>query len=132
MTAIQAVFIRGYEERTSPKPHTVYRIDIQAHVRSWQMWRRYSEFDDLHGELTKEVGAAPPCALPPKHKFSILRSKTDVKILEERRTGLETYLRAIVGAKDGRWRDTYAFRTFLGVPVGRQGTVDVFETGSKG
>ena len=124
MTAIQAVFIRGYEERTSPKQHTVYRIDIQAHVRSWQMWRRYSEFDDLHGELTKEVGAAPPCALPPKHKFSILRSKTDVKILEERRTGLEAYLRAIVGAKDGRWRDTYAFRTFLGVPVGRQGTLD--------
>lgn len=120
MTAIQAVYIRGYEERSSPKPHTVYRIDIQAHVRSWQMWRRYSEFDDLHTELSKSIGS-PPCPLPPKHKFSILRSRADTKILEERRTGLETYLRAIVGAKEDTWRESFAFKDFLGVPVSRQG-----------
>ncbi|KIM48147.1 hypothetical protein M413DRAFT_439870 [Hebeloma cylindrosporum] len=124
MTAIQAVFIRGYEERTSPKPHTVYRIDIQAHVRSWQMWRRYSEFDDLHTEITKAAGAPPPAALPPKHKFSILRSHTDTRVLEERRTGLEIYLRAIIGAKEDRWRESFAFKDFLGVPVGRQGGVE--------
>ncbi|PPQ88634.1 hypothetical protein CVT25_010210 [Psilocybe cyanescens] len=121
MTAIQAVFIRGHEERTSPKPHTVYRIDIQAHVRSWQMWRRYSEFDDLHTELTKATGAPPPCALPPKHKFSLLRSHTDAKILDERRVGLEAYLRAIISARDEKWRETFAFKDFLGVPVGKQG-----------
>jgi regulator of vacuolar morphogenesis len=121
MTAIQAVFIRGYEERTSPKPHTVYRIDIQAHVRSWQMWRRYSEFDDLHTEITKAAGAPPPATLPPKHKFSILRSHTDTKVLEERRTGLEVYLRAIIGAKEDKWRESFAFKDFLGVPVGRHG-----------
>lgn len=124
MTAIQAVFIRGYEERTSPKRHTVYRIDIQAHVRSWQMWRRYSEFDDLHTEITKAAGAPPPATLPPKHKFAILRSHTDTKVLEERRAGLEAYLRAIVGAKEDTWRETFAFKDFLGVPVGRQGGVE--------
>lgn len=124
MTAIQAVFIRGYEERTSPKPHTVYRIDIQAHVRSWQMWRRYSEFDDLHTELTKAVGAPPPCSLPPKHKFAMLRSHNDTKILEERRMGLETYLRAIISAKEDKWRETFAFKDFLGIPIGRQGNQD--------
>ncbi|KAF8973982.1 Phox homologous domain-containing protein [Flammula alnicola] len=124
MTAIQAVFIRGHEERSSPKPHTVYRIDIQAHVRSWQMWRRYSEFDDLHTEMTKAVGVTPPCALPPKHKFALLRSKNDAKLLEERRVGLEAYLRAIVSAKEDKWRETYAFKDFLGVPVGRQGGVE--------
>ena len=123
MTAIQAVFIRGYEERTSPKPHTVYRIDIQAHVRSWQMWRRYSEFDDLHTEITKAAGATPPATLPPKHKFSILCSHTDTKVLEERRTGLEVYLRAIIGAKEDKWRESFAFKDFLGVPVGRHGGV---------
>lgn len=123
MTAIQAVYIRGYEERSTPKLHTVYRIDIQAHVRSWQMWRRYSEFDDLHTELTKSTGSAPPCTLPPKHKFSLLRSHKDAKVLEERRIGLENYLRAIVGAKEEKWRETFAFRDFLGVPVGRQGGV---------
>lgn len=123
MTAIQAVYIRDFEERSEPKPHTVYRIEIQAHVRSWQMWRRYSEFDDLHTDLTKSTGSPPPCALPPKHKFSILRSHTDPKILEERRIGLENYLRAIIGAKEDKWRESFAFRGFLGVPVGRQGGV---------
>ncbi|KAF8642401.1 hypothetical protein AX16_009667 [Volvariella volvacea WC 439] len=122
MTAIQAVYIRGYEERPTPKPHIVYRIEIQAHVRSWQMWRRYSEFDDLHIELTKSTGSAPPYPLPPKHKFSLFRSSLDPKSIEQRRNELESYLRAIIGTKDDRWREHYAFRTFLGIPAGRAGT----------
>jgi regulator of vacuolar morphogenesis len=121
MTAIQAVHIHGYEERSTPKPHTVYKIDIQAHVRSWQMWRRYSEFDDLHTELTRSTGSPPPSVLPPKHKFSILRSHTDAKLLEERRVGLENYLRAIISAKEDKWRESFVFREFLGVPVSRHG-----------
>ena len=119
-TAIQAVYVRGHEERPEPKPHIVFRIDIQAHVRSWQMWRRYSEFVDLHTELTKSVGAAPPCSLPPKHALAMLRSPKNQALLEERRAGLEAYLRAIVAAKDSRWLDTFAFRDFLGVPMGKQ------------
>lgn len=121
MTAIQAVFIRGCEERTAPKVHIVYRIEIQAHVRSWQMWRRYSEFDDLNITLTKSIGP-PPHTLPPKHKFSLLRSHNNAKVLEERKEGLEQYLRAIISAKDDKWRDHFAFRDFLGIPVGRQGS----------
>jgi regulator of vacuolar morphogenesis len=120
MTAIQAVYIRGCEERSTPKPHTVYAIQIQARVRSWQMWRRYSEFDDLHTELTKSTGSPPPHPLPPKHAFSILRSHNSEKLLEERKVGLEAYLRAILASKEDKWRETIAFRDFLGVPVGRQ------------
>ncbi|TFK77043.1 syntaxin [Pluteus cervinus] len=125
MTAIQAVYIKGYEERTSPKPHTVYRIEIQANVRSWQMWRRYSEFDDLHAELTKAAGSPPPLPLPPKHKFSIFRSHADQNLLEERKVALENFLRAILSAKDDKWREQFAFREFLGIPVGRQGSLQV-------
>ncbi len=119
MTAIQAIFIRGCDERPSPKPHIAYRIEIQAHVRSWQMWRRYSEFDDLHTSFIKSVGA-PPSPLPPKHKFSILRSRNDTELLEERKEGLERYLRAIISAKDDKWREHLEFREFLGIPLGRQ------------
>ena len=120
-TAIQAVYVRGHEERPEPKSHIVFRIDIQAHVRSWQMWRRYSEFVDLHTELTKSVGSPPPSSLPPKHALAMLRPlKNNAALLEERRAGLETYLRAIVSAKDSRWLDSFAFRDFLGVPVGKQ------------
>lgn len=121
MTAIQAVFIRGYEERTEPKPHTVYRIEIQASVRSWQMWRRYSEFVDLNLELAKSTGSPPPAQLPPKHAArSLFKGKSDPAILDERRHGLELYLRAILSAKEDKWRESFAFRDFLGVPVGKQ------------
>ncbi|KAG5220812.1 Snare domain containing protein [Salix suchowensis] len=92
-----------------------------SHVRSWNMWRRYSEFDDLHTELTKSTGSPPPNPLPPKHKFALFRSHNNEKLLEERRLGLESYLRAIVSAKDEKWRDSFAFKDFLGVPIGRQG-----------
>lgn len=123
MAAIQAIHIRGHEERPEPKPHTVYRIEIHASVRSWTMWRRYSEFVDLHTELTKSIGTAPPEALPPKHPFSLRRSK-DPKILEERVRGLESYLRAILSSKDDRWRESFSFKDFLGVPVGKYGGGD--------
>ena len=119
VTAIQSVSVRGHEERPEPKRHIVFRIEIQAHVRSWQMWRRYSEFVDLHTELTKSIGA-PPAPLPPKHAFAMLRSPKNEALLEERRAGLETYLRAIISAKDNKWLDTFALRDFLGVPVGKQ------------
>ena len=136
-TAIQAVYVRGHEERPEPKSHIVFRIDIQAHVRSWQMWRRYSEFVDLHTELTKSVGSPPPSSLPPKHALAMLRPlKNNAALLEERRAGLETYLRAIVSAKDSRWLDSFAFRDFLGVPVGKQqgqgGPTDVGTGGNGG
>ncbi|KAI0348096.1 Phox-like protein [Trametopsis cervina] len=119
-TLIQAIYIRGHEERTSPKPHTVYRIDIQASVRSWQMWRRYSEFVDLHTELVKSTGSAPPAELPPKHStLGLFRSHTNPALIEERRIGLERYLRAILSTHEEKWRESYAFREFLGVPVGK-------------
>ncbi|PCH33603.1 syntaxin [Wolfiporia cocos MD-104 SS10] len=123
MAAIQAIHIRGFEERAEPKPHVVYRIEIQASVRSWQMWRRYSEFADLHVELTKSSGAAPPAELPPKKSLAFFKAR-DAAFLEERRAGLELYLRAILSAKDDRWRESFAFRDFLGVPVGKQPGAD--------
>ncbi|KAJ7783855.1 syntaxin [Mycena maculata] len=118
---LQSVFIPRYEERTTPSVHTVYEIRVKANVRDWSMWRRYSEFDDLHAELTRAAKEAPPAPLPPKHSLSIFRSHSDPELLEERRTGLETYLRAILSAKDDKWRETFAFRQFLGVPIGKQG-----------
>jgi regulator of vacuolar morphogenesis len=123
MTAIQAVYVLGYEDRPTPKPHTVYHIQIKAQIRSWSMWRRYSEFDELNDELTKSTGHPPPHPLPPKHKFSILRSHNDPALLEERKQGLELYLRAIISSKEDTWREHRAFKDFLGIPVGRHANV---------
>ncbi|EDR04318.1 uncharacterized protein LACBIDRAFT_304925 [Laccaria bicolor S238N-H82] len=51
---------------------------------------------------------------------SHLRSHSDTKILDERRVGLETYLRAILSAKEDTRRGSFAFEEFLGIPVVRQ------------
>ncbi|KIJ45510.1 hypothetical protein M422DRAFT_250826 [Sphaerobolus stellatus SS14] len=125
MAAIHLVHVRGHEQRSQPKPHVVYRIEVQASVRSWEMWRRYSEFVDLHNELIKTTGATPPVSLPPKHIFAI--RKNDEKILEERRIGLEAYLRALISSKDGQWRETRVFNEFLGVPIGRHDNTRMVE-----
>lgn len=117
MSIIQSVHIRSHENRPEPKPHTVYRIEVQGPVRSWQAWKRYSEFAELDVELVKATGEAPPAPLPPKHAFQLFRrTLNDEKLLEERRAGLETYLRAIVSAKDPKWRDNLSFREFLNAP----------------
>ncbi|KAG8907482.1 hypothetical protein FRB99_004058 [Tulasnella sp. 403] len=117
MSPIQAVFIRGSETRNEPKLHTVYRIEVQGPVRSWLVWRRYSEFDDLHTELTSSTGSRPPATLPPKHSLSLRRRFNEEKIVQERIQGLELYLRAIIGNKDPVWRDSLAFKSFLSIPV---------------
>ncbi|KXN89693.1 Sorting nexin-24 [Leucoagaricus sp. SymC.cos] len=119
MSVIQDVFIHGYEERTTPKIHVVYRIEIQARVRSWLVWRRYSEFNDLHATFTKTIGA-PPCPLPSKHNFSAMLSNNNAAVLKERKEGLERYLRVIVCAEDEKWREHSAFYEFLCIPSGRR------------
>lgn len=124
MVAIQSVRIRGHEERSEPKKHVVYRIEVQASVRAWTVWRRYSEFDDLYTELTKSTGSEPPCPLPPKRSLSLLQRKNDSKLLEERERGLEDFLRAVIGSKNDKWREDYAFKQFLGVPAGKQNGVE--------
>lgn len=121
---IQSIQIPGYEDRTSPKPHTVYRIVIHASVREWTMWRRYSEFDDLHTELSKSTGSPPPAELPPKHSLSLFRSRNNTTVLAERKAGLETYLRAILSAKEDKWRECYTFKDFLGIPIGKHAVIE--------
>ena len=123
-SALQAIHIPAYEQRADPSPHTVYRIQITASVREWQMWRRYSEFVDLHTELTKSAGSPPPAALPPKHSFSMFRSHSNPTILGQRKEGLEMYLRAILSSKDDKWRECHAFKQFLGIPVGKNTVIE--------
>lgn len=122
MTVIHSVRILGFEQRYKPKTHVVYHIQVQTSVRSWQLYRRYSEFVELHNELRTKTGSEPPVSLPPKHPFSF--KKQNPAILEERISGLERYLREIVASKDARWRELREFNEFLEVPLTAHGTVD--------
>lgn len=96
------------------KPYTVYNITLRLPLRTFVVQKRYSEFATLHDNLSTAVGAPPPAPLPAKSWFkSTLNSP---ELTEDRRRGLEAYLRAIAESPDRRWRDTPAWRTFLSLP----------------
>lgn len=103
------------------KPYTQYNITLRLPLRSFVVQKRYSEFAALHDELVRIAGAAPPQPLPGKHWFKSTISSPE--LTEDRRRGLETYLRAIAEEPDRRWRDTPAWRQFLGLPSTGGGSV---------
>ncbi|KAI7898037.1 Phox homologous domain-containing protein [Cokeromyces recurvatus] len=115
---IQAIFIHETQIRNSPKPHIVYKIEVHAAVRNWVVWKRYSEFYKLDSQLhTMFPKQPPPYKLPAKHYFPSTFTSPDR--VEERRRGLEDYLRAILSNRDDRWRLTNVWKEFLAIPSGR-------------
>jgi regulator of vacuolar morphogenesis len=96
------------------KPYTLYNITLRLPLRTFVVQKRYSDFAALHKTLQDAVGAAPPAPLPAKSWFkSTLNSP---ELTEDRRRGLEAYLRAIAESPDRRWRDTPAWRCFMNLP----------------
>ncbi|KAL7416651.1 hypothetical protein BDY24DRAFT_405882 [Mrakia frigida] len=115
--SIQSITIPSYETRLNPKAHTAYRIQISTPVRTWDVYRRYSDFESLVQELKSETGRdVEGEGLPGKHGWSLRRSVDDVKLIEERRTSLESYLRHILSHKEKTWRSSHAFLDFLAAP----------------
>ncbi|KKA18934.1 SNARE complex subunit (Vam7) [Rasamsonia emersonii CBS 393.64] len=98
----------------APSPYTLYNITIRLPLRSFVVQKRYSEFASFHDALVRQVGAQPPVALPGKSWFSNTNSNETLR--EERRKGLERYLRAINESEDPRWRQTSVWRSFLNLP----------------
>lgn len=96
------------------KPFTQFNITLRMPLRTYIVQKRYSDFAALHETLTSLAGVPPPAPFPGKHWFKSTVSSP--ALTEERRHGLETYLRAIAESPDRRWRDTAAWRTFLSLP----------------
>ncbi|KAK0556574.1 hypothetical protein OC846_001018 [Tilletia horrida] len=143
---IQSISIPRSEARSQPAPpHRVYAIVVSLPVRSWTVYRRYSEFLALHNAFLANNDHAstppPPAPLPPKHAarhaFKTIStlggwlggtseagssssggSMSEKEPLEqrERRLGLETYLRAIIASTDPHWRTRNEFLDFLELP----------------
>lgn len=112
------------------KPFTQYTITLHLPLRSYVVQKRYSDFTALHQSLTSLVGAPPPAPLPVKHWFQSTVSSP--QLTEERRTALETYLKAIAESPDRRWRDTPAWRTFLNLPAQHSSTSAASSSGIAG
>ncbi|OBZ86678.1 Vacuolar morphogenesis protein 7 [Choanephora cucurbitarum] len=115
---IQAIFIRETQIRSVPKPHVVYKVEVHAAVRNWVVWKRYSEFSKLDAQFRSIFPKQPtPTKLPGKRFFPSTFS--DPEKIEERRQGLEDYLRGILSSRDDRWRLTDVWKEFLAIPTGR-------------
>ncbi|KAJ4303990.1 hypothetical protein N0V88_001594 [Collariella sp. IMI 366227] len=97
------------------KPYTQYTLSIRGPVVSHIATKRYSDFAALHAALTSAVGSPPPEPLPAKSWFRSTVSSAE--LTEQRRAGLQRYLRAIAEPPDRRWRDTSQWRAFLNLPV---------------
>ncbi|KAJ5888428.1 hypothetical protein N7495_008469 [Penicillium taxi] len=99
---------------TSP-PHTIYHIALRLPLRSFTVSKRYSDFSTFHTTLLSQTNAEPPVPLPAKAWFSNTVSNSSFR--EDRRSGLEEYLRAINDAPDSRWRSSPVWRAFLNLPT---------------
>lgn len=120
---VNALSVPSFTRITAkPDPHVTFTIAVSLPARSYSVQQRYSAFDYLHQKLTATCGAPPPAPLPPKHPGSWLLSPLKAgrelsdEQLEERREGLERWLRAILSDRDPRWRDSRAFKEFLAAP----------------
>lgn len=97
------ITIPGYSE-TKP---VYYNVQVSFERTTFHIKRRYSEFEKLAAALLVEMGEKPPVDLPGK-KWGLNPSP---EYLDERRRGLEKFLRAI--ARKDEWRETLAFADFL-------------------
>ncbi|KAK7937277.1 uncharacterized protein PG986_014145 [Apiospora aurea] len=96
------------------KPYTLYNITLRLPLRTYVVQKRYNDFAALHQAIQTHVGTPPPAPLPGKSWFKSTISSP--QLTEDRRRGLETYMRGIAESPDRRWRDTPAWRAFLNLP----------------
>ncbi|KAL2916579.1 hypothetical protein HK105_204012 [Polyrhizophydium stewartii] len=121
---VAALAIPRYEEREAPTKHVAYEVVLRGPVRSWSVWRRYSEFEALHRELVALYPDHPPPQQLPAKSLALstalatlgLGLAADPAKIEARRAGLEQYLLSLLKARDARWRRSIAWQQFLAIP----------------
>lgn len=86
---------------------TMYTVAVAVDRVNYSIKKRYNDFVELAKALEIEMGEPAPVELPGKKWIG----RTNDAFLEERRQGLEQFLRAV--CKRGEWRDSLAFGTFV-------------------
>ncbi|KAE8897010.1 hypothetical protein PF005_g16779 [Phytophthora fragariae] len=76
----------------SQRPYTCYLIDIIFNGTTWQLARRYKEFDTLHSHLKSKHPAVDLPSLPPKHVFTPLEGE----FIDYRKDQLESFLKQLI------------------------------------
>ncbi|XP_025021543.1 sorting nexin-22 isoform X2 [Python bivittatus] len=89
--AVSAVRLRASSQRRQRTPgraHTVFKVEIVCNGRKHCVEKRYSEFYALHKRIKRncQVPDFPPKRVP----------NWMVKVLQQRRAGLEAYLQGVI------------------------------------
>ncbi|MFT7812160.1 sorting nexin-29, partial [Arapaima gigas] len=85
---IPSVFLRGNATNT----YHVYQVYIRILDNEWNVYRRYTEFRDLHNRLRSQYPQVDTFNFPPKKAIG----NKDAKFVEERRKQLQCYLRMVM------------------------------------
>lgn len=87
MSDLYVLNFRLVDSAPTEKPYYVYTVDVNINGRHRCVERRYSQFHSLHRQLRKEYQTP---AFPPKRVRC-----SQPRLLEQRRRGLELYLRTV-------------------------------------
>ena len=84
---IPSAFLQG-----SGDTYHVYQVYVRIKDEEWNIYKRYSEFRDLHLHLKKQYPIINKYDFPPKKSIG----KKDAKVVEGRRKVFQSYLRSVI------------------------------------
>lgn len=109
--------ITGYSKNESGDRFIFYTIVVSTPKRVWTLYKRYSQFYDLHRKLLKTCpsNSRPKKAiLPPKVKLSsMLLTPSHEELAKYRVNKLEKYILEILNSGNTTWADSPLFKEFL-------------------
>ncbi|XP_077407175.1 sorting nexin-29 isoform X2 [Vanacampus margaritifer] len=85
---IPSVFLQG----RAANAYHVYQVYIRILDNEWNVYRRYTEFRELHNRLRSQFPQVDAFNFPPKKAIG----NKDAKFVEERRKQLQCYLRMVM------------------------------------
>ncbi|KAM4623538.1 sorting nexin-29 [Polymixia lowei] len=85
---IPSVFLQG----RAANAYHVYQVYIRILDNEWNVYRRYTEFRELHNHLRNQFPQVDAFHFPPKKAIG----NKDAKFVEERRKQLQCYLRTVM------------------------------------
>uniref|UniRef100_A0A3P9H9X4 Sorting nexin 29 n=1 Tax=Oryzias latipes TaxID=8090 RepID=A0A3P9H9X4_ORYLA len=85
---IPSVFLQG----RAANAYHVYQVYIRILDNEWNVYRRYTEFRELHNQLRAQFPQVDTFNFPPKKALG----NKDAKFVEERRKQLQGYLRMVM------------------------------------
>ncbi|KAK3091396.1 hypothetical protein FSP39_019582 [Pinctada imbricata] len=85
---IPAAFLQG----ASSDVHHVYQVYIRIKDEEWNIYKRYSQFHQLHVKLKKVYPKITKFEFPPKKTIG----KKDARVVENRRCLFQSYLRHVI------------------------------------